>query len=120
MILGFGRVHTTIRLTVVTVFIIATALTAAVAIGLQYYFGQVMAKDAAANLYTNASDSVTAELRNIAAINANVIELLADNPSLSNSDAEAVHLETFICVLEKNPLYYGVYLGYDTGRFLRW
>ena len=117
MILGFGRVHTTIRLTVVTVFILATALTAAVAIGLQYYFGQVMAKDAAANLYTNASDSVTAELRNIAAINANVIELLADNPSLSNSDAEAVHLETFIRVLEKNPIYYGVYLGYDTGRF---
>ena len=99
MILGFGRVHTTIRLTVVTVFILATALTAAVAIGLQYYFGRVMAKDAAASLYTTASDSVTAELRNIATINANVIELLADNPSLSDSDAEDTHLETFIRIL---------------------
>jgi hypothetical protein len=40
--------HTTIRLTVVTVFLLATALTAALAIGLQYYFSQSMAKQAAA------------------------------------------------------------------------
>ena len=117
MNLGFGRVHTTIRLTVVTVFIIATALTALVAIGLQYYFGRVMATDAAADLYTTASDSIAAELRNVAAINANVIDLLSDNPSLSDRGAENAHLETFIRVLEKNPLYYGVYIGHDDGEF---
>jgi hypothetical protein len=48
--------HTTIRLTVVTVFLLATALTAALAIGLQYYFSQSMAKQAAADLYTTASE----------------------------------------------------------------
>ena len=117
MNLGFGQVRTTIRLTVVTVFILATALTAAVAIGLQYYFGRDMAKDAAGDLYATASDSIATELRSIAAINANVIELLADNPFLTDSTAEDAHLQTFIRVLEKNPLYYGVYLGHDDGRF---
>jgi hypothetical protein len=98
--------HTTIRLTVVTVFLLATMLTAGLAIGLQYYFSQSMAKQAAADLYTTASGSIAAELRNIGIINANVIDLLADNPSLSERDAEDTHLETLIRVLEKNPLYY--------------
>jgi HD-GYP domain-containing protein (c-di-GMP phosphodiesterase class II)/ABC-type amino acid transport substrate-binding protein len=109
--------HTTIRLTVVTVFLLATMLTAGLAIGLQYYFSQSMAKQAAADLYTTASDSIAAELRNIGIINANVIDLLADNPYLSERDAEDTHLETFIRVLEKNPLYYGVYLGHSDGSF---
>ena len=39
----FGNMRTTIQLTVVTVFIVATILTASLAIGLQYYFGQSMA-----------------------------------------------------------------------------
>jgi HD-GYP domain-containing protein (c-di-GMP phosphodiesterase class II)/ABC-type amino acid transport substrate-binding protein len=46
-----------------------------------------------------------------------VIDLLADNPSLSERDAEDTHLETLIRVLEKNPLYYGVYLGHSDGSF---
>ena len=45
-----GKVQTTIRLTVVTVFIVATAVTALVALGLQYYFSEKMAREAAAEL----------------------------------------------------------------------
>jgi hypothetical protein len=74
---SFGKMHTTIRLTVVTVFIIATTLTAGVATGLQYYFGQSMAKKAASNLYASASSGIAAELRSVGRINANVIDLLA-------------------------------------------
>ena len=63
-----------------------------------------MATNAAADLYTTASDSIAAELRSAAAINANVIDLLSDNPSLSDRRAEDAHLATFVRVLEKNPL----------------
>jgi hypothetical protein len=97
--------RTSIRTTVVTVFVVATALTAALAIGLQFYFGQSMAKQSAADLYTLTASSIAAQLQNIRQVNNNVIDLLADNPSLPYSDKQDDHLNSFIRVLEKNPLY---------------
>ena len=113
----FANMRTTIQLTVVTVFIIATTLTAALAIGLQYYFGHSMARQAATNLYSTASSSITAELSSIARVNANVIDLLADNGALGNAVTERAHLQVFTKVLQKNPLYYGIYLGSGDGSF---
>ena len=109
--------RTTIRLTVVTVFLIATTLTAGLAIGLQYYFGQKMGREAAAELYTAASSSIASEIRSIGILNANVIDLMADNPALIDPYDQKAHLQSFISILEKNPLYYGVYLGRSDGSF---
>ena len=113
----FGNMRTTIRLTVVTAFILATILTAGIAIGLQYYFGQSMAREVASDLYASASSAVAGELRSVGRINANVIDLLADNPVLRDRDSEEAHLEIFTQVLLKNPLYYGIYLGGGDGSF---
>jgi hypothetical protein len=44
-----------IRLTVVVVFLLATTLTASLAIGLQFYFGKILATEAATELYTSTS-----------------------------------------------------------------
>ena len=117
MRIPFSDMHTTIRLTVVTVVIIATSLTAGLAIGLQYYFGQHMARNAAANLYATASSGIASELRSVARVNANVIDLLADNPTLRSIELQNAHLKSFVRVLEKNPLYYGIYLGSGDGGF---
>ncbi|MDZ7782624.1 MAG: hypothetical protein U5K56_06655 [Halioglobus sp.] len=43
-----GNIHITIRLTVVTVFVVATILTVGLASALQYYTGQSIARDTAA------------------------------------------------------------------------
>ena len=113
----FGSMHTTIRLTVVAVFVLATLLTASLATGLQYYFGQSMAREAAAKLYATASSGIAGELRSVGKVNANVIALLADNPALLDPAMQGAHLETFIEVLRKNPLYYGIYLGAPESGF---
>lgn len=113
----FGNMRTTIQLTVVIAFVIATALTASLAIGLQYYFGQSMARTVAADLYATASSGIASELRSVGRINANVIDLLADNPVLADPSSEAAHLRIFTQVLLKNPLYYGIYLGGSDGSF---
>lgn len=113
----FGKVRTTIRLSVVTAILFATILTACIAIGLQYYFGQAMAKNIASDLYASASSSVAGELRSVGRINANVIDLLADNPVLRDRGDETAHLEMFTQVLLKNPLYYGIYIGGGDGSF---
>ncbi len=113
----FGNLRTTIRLSVVTALLLATILSATLAIGLQYYFGQAMAKEVAADLYASASSSIAGELRSVGRINANVIDLLADNPVLRDRANEAADLEIFTQVLLKNPLYYGIYLGAVDGSF---
>ncbi|TDG12184.1 transporter substrate-binding domain-containing protein [Seongchinamella unica] len=110
-----GRVQTTIRLTVVSVFVVATALTALVALGLQYYFSEKMARQAAAELYATTATSVASEVNAINRINHNVIDLLADNPDLADPEREAALLGIFIPVLEKNPMLYGVYVGRPDG-----
>ncbi len=112
-----GKFNPSIRFTVVSVFALATALTAALAIGLQYYFGQSLAKEAARNLYTLASRSVASELRGIGEKNSNIIELLAENPALAQGRDENLQLRVFASVLERSPLHYGVYLGHGDGSF---
>ncbi len=113
----FGNLRTTIRLSVVTALLFATILSASLAIGLQYYFGQAMAKEVASDLYASASSSIAGELRSVGRVNANVIDLLADNPVLRDRANEAADLEIFTQVLLKNPLYYGIYLGAGDGSF---
>ena len=68
-----------IRVTVVAVFMLATALTAALAIGLQYYFGRTLASEAATELYTSASSGIVTKWNAIGDQNATVISLLSDN-----------------------------------------
>jgi HD-GYP domain-containing protein (c-di-GMP phosphodiesterase class II) len=117
MLQSFRQMHSTIRFTVVTAFVVVTLLTASLAIGLQYCFGQAMAREVATDIYTATANRVTGELRSIGLINANIIDLLADNPVLQAPQAESAHLTIFTEVLLKNPLYHGIYLGRKDGSF---
>ena len=81
--------HPSIRATVLTFFTLATTLTAALAIGLQYYFGQKQAKESARVLYTVASSSVANEIQTLSARNDDLIALLADNPFMTKHDWQA-------------------------------
>jgi HD-GYP domain-containing protein (c-di-GMP phosphodiesterase class II) len=112
-----GNFNPSIRFTVVSVFAFATALTAALAIGLQFYFGHVLAKETARTLYTLASQSVATEMRGIRDRNTSIIELLSENPVLARGNDEALQRKVFSSVLENNPLYYGMYLGHGDGSF---
>jgi len=113
-----GKVRTSIRLTVVAAFLLATTLTAALAIGLQYYFGQAMARETASELYEAASAGIAAELDNIGNTNNNEMELLATNAELAKPGQREAKLQIFTSVLERNPLYYGIYLaGGDSSFF---
>ncbi|MFV8820095.1 HD domain-containing phosphohydrolase [Haliea sp. E17] len=110
--------RTSIRLTVVTVFVIATALTATVAIGLQYHFSDSLGRRAASELYTSTAEGIARELAGIRQLNVNILDLLAQNSELANPAArENELLRTFLKVLENNPLFYGIYVGREDGSF---
>ena len=112
-----GPLRINIRPTVVAVFLLATLLTAALAIGLQYYFAQSMARESSTRLYQAASTAVAAELANLAKVNNNVISLLAANPLFDQDNQRQAQLQVFASVLTRNPLYYGIYLGRGDGSF---
>jgi HD-GYP domain-containing protein (c-di-GMP phosphodiesterase class II)/ABC-type amino acid transport substrate-binding protein len=112
-----GNFNPSIRFTVVSVFAFATSLTAVLAIGLQFYFGHALAKEAARDLYTLASQSVASEIDGIRDRTTNIIELLAENPVLGSGNEEALQRKVFASIMEKNALFYGVYLGHGDGSF---
>ncbi|MEM1153157.1 MAG: HD domain-containing phosphohydrolase [Pseudomonadota bacterium] len=111
------RLRTSIRLTVVVFFLLATSLTAAIAIGLQYYFGQKMAREHAQTLYRSASNNIATQLEDDGEANANTMALLAQNPLLIDASARDEHLRLFTTVMKRNPIYYGIYLGRSDGTF---
>ena len=105
------------RVTVVAVFMLATAVTAALALGLQYHFGRQLASEAATELYTTASSGIVTKWEAIGDQNSTVISLLAENPSITDRHEVGKHLTTFASVMQRNPLYYGMYLGPSDGSF---
>ncbi len=111
------KVRTPIRVTVVVGFLLATALTAFLAIGLQYYFGQSAARQTAAELYTATSAGIAGRLENIRSVNDVIMALLTGSPDLTRDGNEQEQLRVFTSVLERNPIYYGVYVGRDDGSF---
>ena len=112
-----GKFRTTIHLTLVAVFLLATILTAALAIGMHYHFAKATARESATRLYASASSAITAELVNIGEVNGNVLNLLARNTLFAQGAGEADQLEIFTSVLAQNPLYYGLYVGRSDGSF---
>ncbi|ASP37438.1 phosphohydrolase [Bacterioplanes sanyensis] len=106
-----------IRLTTVSVFFLVTLAVALIAISLQYYFGQRMARDVAQEHYLQASNSVVSQLSNMEKQGANTIRLISQLPALLDSDQELTIRQYFKRVLQQNPAFYGVYIGRDDGYF---
>ncbi|TXS88901.1 transporter substrate-binding domain-containing protein [Parahaliea maris] len=112
------RVRIRIRLAVVAIFVFATLLTASVALGLQYYFSQALAKSAAANLYTTSTSAIAHQFNANLDRTTGVVRLLSGNALLLNRDARDRQLRIFRRVLETNNVLYGIYIGRGDGSFL--
>jgi HD-GYP domain-containing protein (c-di-GMP phosphodiesterase class II)/ABC-type amino acid transport substrate-binding protein len=105
-------------MTVVTVFVFATALTAALAIGLQYHFGRANARRAAAELNEVASARMAAEFLKAGENTAGTMDLLAHIPAIFKTVDGKEELELLTRVLMSSPIYHAVFLGRDDGGFL--
>ncbi|WP_394201597.1 HD domain-containing phosphohydrolase [Shewanella waksmanii] len=112
------RKRFTIRFTVVGIFVLATVVTAAIAIGLQYFFSHKMATESALKHYKQAADSTSQYIAQIDIQANNVAKLLASVDNLVvegefNPDA----YDTFAEVMLINPLFYAIYIGLSNGDF---
>ncbi|MCG9719954.1 HD domain-containing phosphohydrolase [Shewanella sp. Isolate7] len=106
----------TIRVTVVGTFIIATLFTAAVAIGLQYYFGQRLATEASLKLYNQSADSTGSYLSQLDSQAINTTKLVANfeglyTPMGLTREAKQV----FGQAMRSAKFIYAIYLGSPDG-----
>ncbi len=108
-----------IRVAVVSLFAITSALTAILAISLQYHFGHALAREAASDLYTRAATGAANELRSVGVKTRNMAELLAEYSELADGASKGDIIRTFTTVLAQNPLFYGIHLGRADGTFFQ-
>ncbi len=101
-----------IQFTVGTLFLFATAITASVAIGLQYYFGKQQAEAHVLSKLTNGSSQVSEYLQQVELNATSSVKILQGISTYT--DHEFTEVETqkiFAQILKDNPLFYSLYFG---------
>ncbi|MBU2892095.1 transporter substrate-binding domain-containing protein [Colwellia sp. D2M02] len=108
----------TIRFTVVSIFILATIVTATIAISLQYHFSKNMATESASQLFSLTSQNTTQHLHAVDQRAEDVTRMFAQFTDLVNGNAASSStLSMFIEMLKNNNTFYAVYLGFGNGDF---
>ena len=108
----------TIRFTVVSIFILATVITATIAISLQYHFSKSMATESARQLFSITSDKTQEHLRGLDKRAQNITRLFAKFGDLidGNTIKESA-IPVFSEMLKSSQAFYAVYIGFGNGDF---
>jgi HD-GYP domain-containing protein (c-di-GMP phosphodiesterase class II)/ABC-type amino acid transport substrate-binding protein len=108
------------RVTVVSIFIFLSITTVILALSLQYYFSQALAKDAVNTQFTHISQAVSERVFSIDTESQALVELLAAFPTMgAATDLRALHPASLAMAKSmglKNYLY-AIYVGYENGDF---
>ena len=112
---ALGRLRFTIRMTVLGFFLLATGLTASLAIGLQYHFSRDMAHTATSALFTVAANDLVEDIERFESRNRRLLELLASNPLLADTENRKALIPILAQALQADPLLYSLYLGTPDG-----
>jgi len=115
--LRLAQTVVSIRISVLGAILLATVFTSALAIGLQYHFGEELAKRAARDLYASVADGVAEKLRHSRLRIFNLIDLLVYNPLLIGDAPGREITRLFTRAMEQNPIVHAMYLGHADGRF---
>lgn len=108
----------TIRFTVVGIFILATIVTASIAIGLQYYFSNTMATESAVKLYNLTAKNTSSYLTQVDNRATNTTQLLSNFDDLVTDGAfNPEAQQAFAEVMRTNSLFYAIYIGMPNGDF---
>lgn len=109
-----------IRFTVGGMFLIATILTAIVAVSLQYYFSKKMATEHTLSKLTMASEELSGYVGKLDSDAENTAKLLASvsrsiEGKLSKKEVRSILSEA----VKDNPLFYSIYIGSDNDDFFQ-
>ncbi|KQA24615.1 hypothetical protein AAY55_00455 [Vibrio metoecus] len=107
-----------IKYKVGSLFLIATTLTALVAISLQFYFGKQESQEKVLSKLTMASTVIGEHVNEIALRASNNVRIL-NNISIVDGQKFSQNqvLEIFVEILRHNPLFYSIYYGKENEDF---
>ena len=109
-----------LRVTVGGMFLLATILTALVAVSLQYYFSKKMATEHTLSKLTMASEELSDYMGSIDSDAANTIRLLSSvNRSISNQLTKTEIRTILVEAIKDNPLFYSIYIGSSNDNFFQ-
>ena len=108
----------TIRFTVVSIFALATVITATVATSLQYHFSQKMALESVSQLFKLSSQNTKEHLASMDTRAENVTRILAQFGGLvTDNNINNDTFKIFSEILKSNQSFYAIYIGLDNGDF---
>jgi len=109
-----------IRITVLGVFMVVVGLTAGLSLYLQFYFSRDLARTAAGNSFLSTSEKVGERIQALDKQSTNLVGVLSYLTELAQypdaADEQRV-LSLLSGMMEQNPNFYSIYVGYETGHF---
>lgn len=108
------------KVTVVSVFLFLSSLIVILALSLQYYFSQGLAKDAASTAFNRTANGFSEKIDSLNTQTSNLINVLSHFPQIDQEVETSVQhsaREVIAQAMLKNNNLYGVYIGYGNGDF---
>ena len=116
--LGGKPIRISIRATVIAFFLVATVITASVAISLQYFFSTTMATESTLSVYQKTAASTRDFLTGVDGRATAATRILGQFTRFVGDNAISEDSrQLFAEAMQRNPLYYGIYIGFANGDF---
>ncbi|GAB3112071.1 hypothetical protein GCM10027217_40790 [Pseudomaricurvus hydrocarbonicus] len=103
---------------VVIIFVVATLMTAAAAVGLQYHFTRVQASEAAVSRFSALASASSQFLRSVDRDIVHTVKILSTYPNLVEGlRASEAARTVFAEAMHNKPMFYAMYVGLENGSF---
>lgn len=115
---GGKPIRISIRATVIGFFLFATIITASVAISLQYFFSTTMATESTLSVYQSTASSTRDYLAAVDSRATAAVKILSQFTRFTgDSRISDDSRQLFAEAMQRNPLYYAIYIGFANGDF---
>ncbi|EEF80975.1 HD domain-containing phosphohydrolase [Methylophaga thiooxydans] len=112
------RLRISIRATVIGFFLFATLVTASVAISLQYFFSTTMATESTLSVYQKTAASTRDYLSTVDSRSTSVARILSQfTRFVGITGITEDSRQLFAEAMQRTPLFYAVYIGFENGDF---
>ncbi len=108
------------KLTVISLFAVLSLLIISVALSLQYYFSQSLAKQSASLLFESTARRVSEQIQSLDIESSDLAKLLAlasDDLSIDNQQVIRPITRLMAQAMRQKPYLYAIYIGYQNGNF---
>jgi len=106
------------RVTVVLIFVLATIITASLAVSLQYYFTKQIVTDVTVKQFTHLTKATSDLVQSMDDSATKVTRVLANYPALVKDSQDNTEVRNvFAEIMVNNPTFYAIYLGFENDNF---